>query len=176
MARAGSSDAARNFSNVAHLPDNGSGGQQKWFIDYGYGHPGAFEIHLNGNSFAFLGSNPVTVPSGWNAFELVKSGDLYSFYLNGVGIGSDTFSGVFPTPTAPLTFGLAEPGVPQFTGLLERCCALSRRVQPRSRPDHRCGTARSRLGDRGAADVVPTPKSRLSWQTPAQSAHCRKAS
>jgi hypothetical protein len=99
--------------------DDGGGDQNKWFIDYGYT-GGHFELHNNGASGpVFLQSNPVALPSGWNRFTLVEIGSVFSFYLNGVAIGSDNFTGPYATPSAPLVFGYTEPGVPTYTGLIE---------------------------------------------------------
>jgi hypothetical protein len=83
----------------------------KWFIDYGYGHPGAFEIHLNNfssNPRVFLPSNPVSLPDGWNQFTLVRKPDEFDFYLNGTQIGSYGYSFIIPDPAAPLVFGQQE--------------------------------------------------------------------
>jgi Concanavalin A-like lectin/glucanases superfamily len=85
--------------------DEGGGELSKWFIDYGYGTPGAFEIHINGPSRAFLPSNPVDLPQGWNQLTLTKSDSTYTFYLNGVNIGSQTFSGTFPEPASGICTG-----------------------------------------------------------------------
>jgi hypothetical protein len=54
--------------------DDGGGGFQKWFIDHDYFNPGRFEIHVNGNSFAFLPANPASVDfSVWNQLTFVKT-------------------------------------------------------------------------------------------------------
>ena len=103
--------------------DNGGGGQLKWFFDYGYT-GGQFDFHVNGSSYAFLPSNPLSFPDGWNHAAMVKSGDLYSFYLNGAPIGTQTFGGAFPDPSAPLEFGNAE-GI-RYGGLIDEVVLYDR--------------------------------------------------
>ncbi len=105
-------------SSVFVGQDEGGGGTSKWFIDYDYQHASSFELHLNGPSVAFLGSNPVTLANGWNQLTLVKDSSDYSFYLNGNNIGSNTFGGTFPDPNFALIFGQAEGGF-NFNGLME---------------------------------------------------------
>jgi hypothetical protein len=75
--------------------DNGTGLQSKWFIDYGF-NPGAFEIHFNGPSFAFLPSDVVALPQGWNQLTLTRSASTFSFYLNGIAIGIRASAARFP--------------------------------------------------------------------------------
>src|SRR5262249_35414880 len=112
--------------------DDGGGSQSKWFIDYGYFTPGAFEIHLNDPSgnFVFLPSNPVALPQGWNQLTLTKDNSAYPFYLNGVNIGSQTSSGISPDPTSPLFFGYSEgplfSGPLQYSGLLDNVVLYDR--------------------------------------------------
>ncbi|MEI7934832.1 MAG: Ig-like domain-containing protein, partial [Chlorobiaceae bacterium] len=105
--------------------DEGGGNTNKWFIDYGMYNASRFEIHINGPSSAFLPSNQVTLSSGWNQLTLVKKGSDYQFYLNGLNIGHQTFSGAFPDPVADLILGYAEPGH-QFSGLMDEVVLYNR--------------------------------------------------
>ena len=100
--------------------DEGGGNLPKYFIDYGYANPGAFELHVNGpTGGAFLPTNPTPLPTGWNQLTIVRSSENYDFYLNGQQIGHQLFDGSFPDPTASLIFGSQEPGVAFFQGLLD---------------------------------------------------------
>jgi hypothetical protein len=98
--------------------DEGGGSTNKWFIDYNYQNPSAFEFHVNGASFAFIPSDSVSLTNGWNQLTFVKDDSSYSFFLNGNSIGGGAFSGTFPDPTAPLIFGQAESGF-NFDGLMD---------------------------------------------------------
>jgi hypothetical protein len=111
--------------------DNGPGGTNKWFIDYGYGAPGAFELHLNGSGgFAFIDSNAVSLPIGWNQFTLVRSGASFQFFLDGTSIGTVSSGANFSDPTAPLIFGFAEPAVGQYHGLMDDVVIYNRALTP----------------------------------------------
>jgi hypothetical protein len=109
--------------------DNGGGATDKWVVLYAYNTADTFQFHVNGPSTAFLNSDPV-VPdaSQWNNLAVVKAGDEYSFYLNGAPIGSQTFGGAFPHPTAPLTLGSAE-GL-TYSGLLDEIVLYNRALSP----------------------------------------------
>ena len=125
---------ALNGSNGTFLgQDVGPGEVPKWFIDYGYNFPGAFEIHLNNfgsNPRVFLPSNPVTLPAGWNQFTLVRQPGAFEFYLNGNFIGSQPYAGTIPDPTPDLTFGYQEPCC-QFAGLLDDILIYDRALTAR---------------------------------------------
>src|SRR6185437_9253941 len=59
-----------NSGNGTFLGQDVSAGEApKWFIDWGYGHGNAFEIHLNNygsNPRVFLPSSPTAIPAGWD--------------------------------------------------------------------------------------------------------------
>jgi hypothetical protein len=106
--------------------DNGGGTQNKWFVDYGYFTSGSFDFHENGSTYGFLSSDAASPASAtWNNLAVVKDGSLYSFYLNGSGIGSQTLSGTFPQQTAPFTIGYAEPGL-GYNGLIDDVALYNR--------------------------------------------------
>ncbi|MBI1396787.1 MAG: PEP-CTERM sorting domain-containing protein [Betaproteobacteria bacterium] len=110
-------DAGRGSGGVFLGQDEGSGQFPKWFVDYGYT-GNHFELHVNGPWFAFLASDPVTLPdSGWNHLALTASGGLYAFYLNGSPIGGGAFANPLPNPAASLEFGNNE-GI-RYQGLLD---------------------------------------------------------
>jgi hypothetical protein len=97
----------------------------KWFVDYNYYNPSGFDFHLNGPSSAFLHSSVAPLAAGWNQFTLAKDASVYSFYLNGVSIGSQTFAGTFPDPASPFTLGYAEGGH-DFSGCLDEVVLYNR--------------------------------------------------
>lgn len=108
--------------------DEGSGTAPKWFVDYGYINAGVFNLHLNGNpSLTVLSSNSVSPSSSdWHNFALVKDGNLFSFFLDGAAIGTQTNTYSIPNPAAPLTIGFAESTVPSFNGLLDEIVFYNR--------------------------------------------------
>ena len=116
-----------NSSGVFLGQDNGSGAQNKWFVDYGYVNPGKFEIHLNGPTSTTIASDAVTPASNsWHQFSLVKAGANYSFYFDGNAIGTQSNPGTFPDPIAPVTIGFAEPAVGVFSGLIDEVVLYNR--------------------------------------------------
>jgi Concanavalin A-like lectin/glucanases superfamily len=124
-----------NTGNAFFLgQDNGEGYQNKWEIEYGYSvytsnSTGAFELHLNDPQQLriFIPSNQVAFPSGWNQLTVVwkKKPGTVSFYLNGESIGTDSYGGIIPYPSANLVFGYAEPGL-NYTGLLDNVVIYKR--------------------------------------------------
>jgi len=131
--------------------DDGSGFQNKWLIEYGYsvyqsGSTNSFVLHLNDPQQLrlFLQSETVPFPSGWNQLTVVwvKAQGTVSFYLNGQPIGTDSYTGTIPDPSADLIFGYAEPGL-TYTGLLDNIVIYSRaltptQVQNLAKPPHMC--------------------------------------
>ncbi len=120
-------------SNVAFMSqDDGGGYVPKWIVEYGYYCSNCMELHLNqaGGPSAFLRSNPVTLPSGWNQFTLVRNGTSFSFYLNGVNIGDATSSYTFPNPSADLLLGQAESAFNNFEGLMDDVVIYNRGLSP----------------------------------------------
>ena len=112
--------------------DEGGGGVTKWFVDYGYGHPGQFGIlpYTQGDLVVFLPASPASFdPSQWNNLAVVKSESSYGFYLNGVAIGGQGFGRPFPTPSAPITLGYAEGGL-SYSGALDEVVLYNRALSP----------------------------------------------
>jgi hypothetical protein len=101
--------------------DDGSGCQNKWFVDYGYapGPVNAFVLHLNTPDCldVFLQSDAVSIPSGWNQLTVVRHASDVVFYLNGQSIGTVPYAGITPYPSAPLSFGALEPCC-NYSGLI----------------------------------------------------------
>jgi len=123
-----------NGSNGTFLgQDMGAGELPKLFIDYGYGHAGAFEIHLNNYGSSprvFLPATNVPISSGWNQFTLVKDIDGFSFWLNGNAIGKAAYKGIIPNPQADLVFGYSEPCC-QYGGYLQDVVIYNRPLSAR---------------------------------------------
>jgi hypothetical protein len=116
-----------NTNNVAFLgQDDGSGSNRKWFIDYDYKNRSCFELHVKytPSTGTFLPTNPVALADGWNQLTLVKDNSNYFFYLNGIGIGSQTFGDPFPDPSSALIFGSAESF--SFNGLMDNVVLYNR--------------------------------------------------
>lgn len=109
--------------------DVGPGSTSKWVIFWNYTVGGAFELHLNGSSFAFLPASQVTIARGWNQLTITKGGGDYEFYLDKNNIGSLTFPGTFPAPAAPLQFGFSDGGS-AFPGLLADVALYDRALTP----------------------------------------------
>jgi Concanavalin A-like lectin/glucanases superfamily len=93
--------------------DIGPGGNPKWFIDYNYFNPGAFEF-LAGPSL-FTVNGPSATPTGWKQLTLTVENGVYTFYLDGVNEGSSPGADPgyqWPDPDAPLVFSFADGGSP----------------------------------------------------------------
>lgn len=129
----------------------GGGCQSKWFVGYGYAVGNAFVEHFNNpgcvNS-AFLHSQTVSYPSGWNQLTVVNGGGNVTFYLNGQNIGSDAYSSPFPDPNAALTFGFAEGGI-GYSGLLQDVVLYNRTLSA------------SEVGQLAGVSTVPEPSTLL---------------
>lgn len=141
-----------NTGNAFFLgQDDGSGYQNKWEVEYRYsvyisGSTGTFVLHLNDPQQLriFIESQPVAFPSGWNQLTVVwtKYPGAVSFYLNGQSIGTDSYGGIIPYPSADLIFGSAESGL-GYNGLLDYVAIYNRaltakQVQDLARPQHMC--------------------------------------
>jgi hypothetical protein len=115
--------------------DDGAGEQPKWFIDYGYANPGpsdTFIEHINNYGSSprvFLPSEALAFPGGWNQLTVVNGDGTVTFYLDGQNIGSDAYSGIFPDPTADLTFGYEE-SCCDYGGLLQDVVLYDRALSP----------------------------------------------
>jgi Concanavalin A-like lectin/glucanases superfamily/PEP-CTERM motif len=106
--------------NVFVGHDDGGGNQNKWvFFDDGEGH---LVFHINSPSLGpiFLEA-PTTffpVTNEWYNFAVTWTGTTYTFYANGVSLGSVSNSDTIPTASAPLTIGESE-GLGYLNGRIE---------------------------------------------------------
>ena len=116
---------ATSLPNVFIAQDEGGGGTNKWvFFHDGSG----FGFHLNGPSTGsvFLGPIPFALTTGqWHQLALTRSGSTYTFYADGMAVGSATDVRPIPDVNAPLTIGQAE-GVGFINGRLDEVAIFSR--------------------------------------------------
>ena len=108
-----------SLPNVFIGADDGPGLVNKWV--FFYDSSGNLEFHINGPSEVFLSSPSTFVPTlgAWNYYAVTRSGDTFTFYVNGISLGTATSSVPVPTVTAPLTIGEAE-GLGYFNGSLDQ--------------------------------------------------------
>jgi sialidase-1 len=101
---------------VAH--DNGSGSNNKWIFFYdGQGH---LCFHINGPGSAFIVPPTMFVAQAgeWHHYAVTRIGSTYSFYVDGVSLGTGTSSLTVPDASVPMTIGQAE-GVGFLHGSLD---------------------------------------------------------
>ena len=100
--------AVGSLPNVFIAHDQGGGSQPKWVLFYGAG--GNLMFHINGTGQVFLAS-PATFPASvgkWHHFALTRNGSTYTFFADGVSLGTQTDSRLIPGASAALTIGQAE--------------------------------------------------------------------
>ncbi|MGQ0796315.1 MAG: LamG-like jellyroll fold domain-containing protein [Methanobacteriota archaeon] len=100
--------AAGTLPNVFIGHDEGGGNTNKWVFFYA---EGGLWFLTNSPSLgaAFLGPVPFSpIPGQWHHFALTRSMDTYTFYADGIAIGSRTDTRPAPNANARLTFGQAE--------------------------------------------------------------------
>ena len=108
------------ISNVFVSDDQGPGNINKWAFFYdGAGHLG---FDLNSPSLAFLTLSPPTsflaTTDTWYDFAITRSDSTYTFYADGVSLGTATTSVAVPQALAPLRIGYAE-GSDYLNGSIE---------------------------------------------------------
>ena len=97
--------------------DEGPYNVNKWFFALG---GGLLTFHVNGPTLGpiFLLNAPFTPETNqWYHLAVVRSGNLFTLYRNGVAVAWDTNSVAVPNANAPLTIGKAEAFY--FNGLLD---------------------------------------------------------
>lgn len=112
-------------SGVYYLPeavfaanDEEPEGRNRWVFGLG---DGKLELIVTSPVFGslFLIQAPFTpTPNQWYHLALVRDGNLFTAYTNGLAAGSEISSVVIPNPKAPLTMGQAE-GLGYIDGLLD---------------------------------------------------------
>jgi hypothetical protein len=94
--------------------DAGPGNTNKWFLGYasnfdGVSHAAVFGINTPAGGFALPSSSTwVPVIGQWYHLAVVKSGNNYSFYVNGALDGTATSTVAVPTVPAPFEVGRGE--------------------------------------------------------------------
>ena len=106
--------------NVFIGHDEGGGPLNKWVFFYDDDGNPAFLIHENGQGSEFLTSPTQFFPKvgDWHHFAVTRSGSTYTFYADGISLGTRTKSVFIPNANAPLTIGQAE-GLGFFDGRLD---------------------------------------------------------
>ncbi|HEU6448133.1 MAG TPA: immunoglobulin domain-containing protein [Verrucomicrobiae bacterium] len=98
--------------------DNGDGNQNKWWFAIDQGN---FSFHVNSGSLGpiFLSPAPFNPATNqWYHIAVVRNQDTFTFYANGVSVGSTNYHVIIPSPDQPLTIGQAE-GFGYFNGWLD---------------------------------------------------------
>jgi len=106
--------------NVFIGHDEGGGPLNKWVFFYDDDGNLAFLIQEAGSTPNFMTSPTQFVPTvgDWHHLALTRSGSTYTFYADGVSLGTQTSSLSIPNANAPLTIGQAE-GLGFFDGRLD---------------------------------------------------------
>lgn len=85
--------------------DDGAGSQNKWIIAAGSGTL-ALIMYNPSDGAQFFESTPFNPAVGqWYNIALIKSGSLYTFYVDGQPVGSATEASTIPEIDAPVTIG-----------------------------------------------------------------------
>ncbi len=111
--------AVGSLPNVFLADDDGPGNVSKWA--FFYDGKGDLSFHVNGSqgpAFVTAPTSFVATTEEWYNFTMTRSGDVYTFYADGVSLGTATGPSTIPTPTAPLTIGESE-GLGYIDGRLE---------------------------------------------------------
>jgi hypothetical protein len=107
---------------VGHDP--GNGGEPKWIFVL---ESGFLAFHINGGAdgpiyLARASFSPNA--NQWYHLAVERNGSLYTIYVNGVAVGSDSNANVIPDQATPLTIGEAEGDY--FNGLLDEVSIYNR--------------------------------------------------
>jgi hypothetical protein len=113
--------------------DDGPGYVNKWFFGLGGGVL-EFVVYNTADPLPFpdfyLVQAPFTPVVGeWYHLAVTKSGTLYTIYVNGVAVGSQTSTPPIGTPVAPLTIGQAE-NIGFMNGSLDEVTVYNRALLP----------------------------------------------
>ncbi len=105
--------------------DEGSGYRNKWLLGLG---GGVLFFHINdpGGNSVFIGQFPFSPSAGqWYHVTVTRGGSSFTFYVDGVPVGSTTNATPIPNANAPLTIGQAE-GLGFVDGLIDEVEIFSR--------------------------------------------------
>ena len=98
--------------------DEGGGSTSKWIF---WLNGTTLQLHVNSptNGAFYIGSASFTPTlCQWYHLALIRNGDSFLFYNDGILVSSNTSPVIIPTPNAPLTIGQAE-GAFNLSGLLD---------------------------------------------------------
>ncbi|HEV8205315.1 MAG TPA: FG-GAP-like repeat-containing protein, partial [Acidimicrobiia bacterium] len=109
-------------SNILIGNDEGGGFVNKWFFSAG---GGILSFHVNGPQAGTGGSGRYIVSAPWAQQQnrwwhlaVTRAGSLWTIYVDGLAVGSETNTLTVPSPNAPLTIGQAE-NVGYVDGLID---------------------------------------------------------
>ncbi len=105
--------------------DEGPTDRNKWFFATG---GGMLYFHINSPTLGpqFISEVPFSPTVGkWYHLSVVRSGSIYTIYINGVASGSATNSNAVPSPNAPLTIASAE-SIGYMNGILDEISVYNR--------------------------------------------------
>ncbi len=109
--------------------DEGPYDRKKWFFALG-GNTLSFHVHNPGVSSVFLVRAPFTPAlNQWYHLALVRNGNNFTVYSNGVAIGSEASAVVLPNANAPLTIGQGE-GLFFTNGRIDELSIYGRALTP----------------------------------------------
>jgi len=107
---------ANSLPNVFIGQDEGGGPTNKWVF---YSDGTDLNFHINGGvGQAFLGVAASFTPIQWYHVAVTRTGNTYTFYVDGASVGTVIDHRAIPDVNAPLTIGQAE-GLGFFNGRLD---------------------------------------------------------
>jgi hypothetical protein len=109
--------------------DEGGGELNKWIFWHAGGYGLGLNFHVNGILGRSFAADAPWQPAAqvWYHVALTKSGDVYTFYVNGVPIGTATDPTLISDPATPMTIGRAEGFF--FSGLVDEVAMYNRALK-----------------------------------------------
>ena len=101
-------DIGHSQGGVFISHDDGAFDEKKWWFSLG---GGVLNVHINdpAQGPVFLVNAPFTpIVNQWYHYTLTRKGNLFTVYVNGAAIGTDTSSRAIPDAAGPLNLGEAE--------------------------------------------------------------------
>jgi hypothetical protein len=110
--------------NVFIAQDEGGGAAHKWIF---FSSDSGLYFHINNaGPYTFVGPVAFTPQTGqWYYLTVTRSGNVFSFYVNGALAGTVTDSTPIPDVNASLTIGQSE-GLGYFSGLIDETAIFNR--------------------------------------------------
>jgi hypothetical protein len=104
--------------NVFLGQDEGGGSTNKWIFFQGEANKSAFHINTPGGGSFIAATAGAPAVGEWEHYAVTKSGTTYTFYRNGLSVGTAIDTRPIPNASASLTIGQAE-GLGFFDGRLD---------------------------------------------------------